>query len=329
MKNPRCLTRAKAGFSVPVVFLTVSGFAACSDTPTYVPDYRVQELEPEPVLGQPRIAFSSTRDRLSYVYVADADGSHVTRLVQGSDPAWSGDGRYLAYTSGEWIYRVRFDGSDRRRLVRGWHPVWSPDGRVGYLSYDGIGIVDAQGTSPRVVVRPGQIPLRNCGDIGLTAPTWSPDGREIAFLAGPGTYYETCEIGRSSQLFIVSLDTGEARAVSGSLDLYLSWDWSPTYPPAWSADGTRVAVPMWEAITVVDVSSGEQSAVSFPPGVGGLDWSPDGRHIVFSGGRDGTGGRIFGLSLDSGVIDQLIPDAPAPLETFYGDSDPSWARLVR
>lgn len=71
--------------SVP--FALVLGCAAtvvaCSDGSTNVIQNRPWNLEPEPVTGDPRIAFVSNREGWPYLYVADADGSHVTRLVRG------------------------------------------------------------------------------------------------------------------------------------------------------------------------------------------------------------------------------------------------------
>src|SRR5262245_16849209 len=57
-----------------------------------------------PVKGS-RIAFVSTRDgggppagfrTVPYIYVANADGSGVTRLTQGASPNWSPDGQRIA-----------------------------------------------------------------------------------------------------------------------------------------------------------------------------------------------------------------------------------------
>src|SRR5262249_14479904 len=80
-----------------------------------------------------RIAFASTRDgggpaagwlSVPYIYVANADGSGVTRLTQGESPVWSADGqRIVFYTrSGPEIRVINADGSNERVLGRGTWP---------------------------------------------------------------------------------------------------------------------------------------------------------------------------------------------------------------
>jgi Tol biopolymer transport system component len=80
--------------------------------------------------------------RIPYVYVMNADGSGERRLtrmasVNYSLPAWSPDGRRIAFVSGRdgnfEVYVINVDGTGKRNLTR--HPAhdsapaWSPDGR--------------------------------------------------------------------------------------------------------------------------------------------------------------------------------------------------------
>jgi Tol biopolymer transport system component len=87
-----------------------------------------------------RIAFHSERDfpggYESAIYVMNADGTDQRRLIDGKglSPAWSSNGRWIAYVSdrdGPWnLYAVRPDGSQLTRLTDDGNtevePQWRP-----------------------------------------------------------------------------------------------------------------------------------------------------------------------------------------------------------
>jgi len=83
------------------------------------------------------IAFVRDRnpDRPDEIWVARADGRGQRRVIRGSEPSWSPDGRRIAFSrigdSTNRLYTVRASGRGLRRLTRlpGLSPVWSPDGR--------------------------------------------------------------------------------------------------------------------------------------------------------------------------------------------------------
>ena len=106
-----------------------------------------------------------------------------------SDPAWSPDGRKLAFVRlsaslGEPIYVVKADGSGLRNLTPkpvGTHadPAWSPDGRkLAFVSdRDGnseVYVMNANGSGQRNLTRNPAFDAD---------PAWSPDGRKLAFVS--------------------------------------------------------------------------------------------------------------------------------------------------
>ncbi len=96
-----------------------------------------------------RLAFLSSREGSDRVYLVNADGSATRRLAgpndvapsrdeQEMDPAWSPDGRHVAYTfrprGGHPVIRVAEVATGKWRTLsdgqgKDWMPTWSPDGR--------------------------------------------------------------------------------------------------------------------------------------------------------------------------------------------------------
>jgi len=189
------------------------------------------------------------------VYSVRPDGSGLLNLTRDRSfdqfsPAWSADGSRIAYVeadgatnldlSGDELWTMRADGSRKRRLTENGtadeQPAWSPDGkwivfsrRTSQRNAD-LAVIGSSGGRVRLLTR--------TTDLDELYPTWSPDGRRIAYwllprteaLAGRGGYY------------VLTVRTGRVHRVVRDYGL----DARPTWTPrgrlsitraAWSPDG--------------------------------------------------------------------------------------------
>ena len=147
-----------------------------------------------------------------------------------------------------------------------------PD-RIAFLSnrdgnFPDIYVMDADGSNVQRVTR---------SEIGLQRPSWSPDGKRIAYAI------DNSDSGGFGHIFVIN-DDGNW----GSTVLSESF---PTWEPAWSPDGTKIAYQSWEHATdvrtnaeiyVMDVDGGNATRLTNNSDFEDHpSWSPDGSRIVF------------------------------------------------
>jgi Tol biopolymer transport system component len=150
------------------------------------------------------LAYCAYRDGRFGIFTLPLAGGEEYRVTtatpQGLDdgPDYSPDGRWIYFNSDRTgrmqIWRVRPDGSDMEQITfdehSNWFPHPSPDGRwVVVLSYgsDVVGHPPNKDVQLRLIPAeggPAVVLARFFGGQGtINVPSWSPDGREIAFVS--------------------------------------------------------------------------------------------------------------------------------------------------
>lgn len=194
------------------------------------------------------ILFVSDRDGTTDLYRMRADGSDIIRLTNDSakeaSPKWSPDGRQIAYLTNRdnrnEVYVMKSDGAQPTRVTKdildiAGRMAWTPGGKISFFATEkGKRNADGEG-SPALLwtVWPSGNGLTSIGDTPAREynPSWSPDGRRVAFDGHRDGRWESADGGW--EIWVKNSDgSGRRRLTNNSVN-----DWGPV----WSPDGSLIA----------------------------------------------------------------------------------------
>ena len=225
-------------------------------------NHPLDDMDPDWSPDGTKIAFVSNRNiGVNQIYVMDADGTNQIRLTDGprrkQDPDWSPDGQQIAFSVHLDLHR-HVDLEDDDELPR-------------------IDVMDADGKNRATLV--GQ----------ASAPSWSPDGGQIAFVRG--------------EIHVIGADGQGLERVTH--------DFLGGRSPSFSPDGRRIAYysgrEEFHHIYVVGADGKNRVRLThnqehhFHP-----TWSPDGGAIGYAvSDDDPLSAKIHLMTADGKYIKQL------------------------
>ncbi len=263
-----------------------------------------------------RIAYVQSAGTAKEVTVMDYDGRNpvpVTRYGSLSlCPAWSPDGRSLAFTSykdgNPDMYVMELNTGRARKVShkKGINiaPSWSPDGQKIALT-----LSLSNGNSEIYILehKSGRLERITRNWATDVSPSWSPDGQKIAFVSSRSG---------SPQIYIHDLKRGRVQRIT--------YEGGYNTSPSWSPRGDFIAYAGLSGgkfnIHIISADGRYSKQLTFGSGNNeDPSWSPDGRYLAFSSNRSGRQ-QIYIMRFDGTGQKQVT-------HGHLTATDPAWSPL--
>ncbi len=187
------------------------------------------------------------------------------------------------------------------------------DTRVAYITVKevkgkklhSLQIADADGYNAQILLESNE---------PLLSPSWSPDGRRLAYVSFEG---------KNSAIFVQDVLSGKREKIADYPGINSA--------PAFSPDGSRLAMTLSKdgntEIYVKNLRNGSLQRITRHRGIDTEpDWSPDGQKLAFTSDRSG-GPQIYEVSLNGGQPKRLSFDGKYNARPSYSP-DGTYMTLV-
>ncbi|HJZ80507.1 MAG TPA: Calx-beta domain-containing protein, partial [Pyrinomonadaceae bacterium] len=268
-------------------------------------------------------------------------------------PVWAPDGTRIAFTSNRdyvfAVYIMNADGSNAHLLTdKVQDPAslaWSPDSSKIALSGGIRGVPAGAGAQPSVHIYTVNIDgsqLTKLTSDGINdSPTWSPDGRQIAFNSNR-------DADGRSKIWVMSPDGSNQKKLTdihGTSNPLFYGDSSPV----WSPDGSKILfngyrdfngtrncfVVNCAELFVMNADGSNDVPLSNDPNRDGgfaARWSPDGTRIVASRSLGTVADHVNGVNMPTAIVVMNVDGSNSVnpsnrSERFYIDAPVDWQPL--
>jgi len=193
-------------------------------------------------------------------------------------------------------------------------PSWSPDGKqIAFARVHGEGDVDKMPNTDVFVIdaRAGGEPRRLTTSTAEEGGrlTWSPDGKQIAYIVGDEVKYSAYD---QAQLAVIPATGGTGRVLTAALD-------RPVGSPSWAADGTSVF------FTITDDRAQHLGRIAVTGG--GVQRIIEGRQVI-SNPSPGPDGHFAVLASNATTLPEVHAVEGGKLRKLSAQND-GWVKGVQ